>query len=109
MIRVGTPPGMPVYAGRGVWQRIRYRKEYKAKVRTMQDYFYTLADTLTSLLRGREVYTAMFHGEASDFVRFNRSAIRQPGTITQHTLRLDLIDGRRQYGESSGPVRRSGD
>ena len=61
----------------------------------MQDYFYTLADTLTSLLRGREVYTCMFHGEASDFVRFNRSAIRQPGTITQHTLRLDLIDGRR--------------
>jgi predicted Zn-dependent protease len=61
----------------------------------MQDYFYTLADTLTSLLRGREVYTCMFHGEASDFVRFNRSAIRQPGTVTQYTLRLDLIDGKR--------------
>jgi predicted Zn-dependent protease len=61
----------------------------------MQDYFYTLADTLTSLLRGSEVYTCLFHGEASDFVRFNRSAIRQPGTVTQYTLRLDLIDGKR--------------
>jgi predicted Zn-dependent protease len=61
----------------------------------MQDYFYTLADTITSLLRGSEVYTCTFHGEESDFVRFNRSAIRQPGAITQRSLGLDLIDGRR--------------
>ena len=61
----------------------------------MQEYFYTLADTITSRLRRGEVYTCMFHGEESDFVRFNRSAIRQPGTVTQRALSLDLIDGRR--------------
>ena len=47
----------------------------------MQDYFYTLADSITALLQGDEVYTCTFRGEDSDFVRFNRSAIRQPGTV----------------------------
>ena len=57
----------------------------------MQDYFYTLADTISTLLRGQEIFTCAFHGEDSDFVRFNRSAVRQPGTVTQRVLRLDLI------------------
>jgi predicted Zn-dependent protease len=61
----------------------------------MQAYFYTLADMLTTLLHGQEVYTCTFRGEESDFVRFNRSAIRQPGTVLQRSLSLDLIDGRR--------------
>ena len=43
----------------------------------MQEYFYTLADGLTGMLRGSEVYTCAFSGEDSDFVRFNRSAVRQ--------------------------------
>lgn len=61
----------------------------------MQDYFYTLADTLTALLQGDEVYTCTFRGEDSDFVRFNRSAIRQAGTVTQRFLGLDVIRGQR--------------
>ena len=56
----------------------------------MQDYFYTLADTLTALLHSQEMYTCAFRGEESDFVRFNRSAVRQPGTVTQRFLNLDL-------------------
>ncbi len=72
----------------------------------MQDYFYTLADTLSSLLRGQEVYTCAFHGEDSDFVRFNRSAVRQPGSITQRVLSLDLIDGQRH---AAGDIALSGD
>jgi predicted Zn-dependent protease len=61
----------------------------------MQEYFYTLANTITSLLHGREVYTCTFHGEESDFVRLNRSAIRQPGTVIQRAVSVDLINGRR--------------
>ena len=47
----------------------------------MQDYFYALADAITTSLHGDEFYTCTFHGEDSDFVRFNRSAIRQAGTV----------------------------
>src|SRR5262249_28576024 len=61
----------------------------------MQDYFYTLADTITALLQGDEVYTCTFRGEDSDFVRLNRSAIRQAGTVTQRFLAVDLIRGQR--------------
>ena len=61
----------------------------------MQDYFYTLADTVTALLQGDEVYTCTFRGEDSDFVRFNRSAIRQAGTVAQRFLSVDLIRGQR--------------
>ena len=72
----------------------------------MQDYFHALADTLTAHLQGREVYTCTFRGEDSDFVRFNRSAVRQAGTVRQRTLSLDLIEGRRH---AAGNVALSGD
>ncbi len=61
----------------------------------MQEYFHTLADTITGLLQGHEVYTCTFRGEESDFVRFNHSAVRQAGTVTQRFLNLDLIQGQR--------------
>lgn len=61
----------------------------------MQEYFYALADALTGLLRGNEVYTCTFRGEDSDFVRFNHSAVRQAGTVAQRFLNLDLIHGQR--------------
>jgi hypothetical protein len=49
----------------------------------MHEYFYTLADTITTLLKGDEIYTCTFRGEDSEFVRFNRSAVRQAGTVAQ--------------------------
>lgn len=61
----------------------------------MQEYFYALADTLTEQLQGDEIYTCTFHGEESDFVRLNHSAIRQPGSVTQRSLSVDLIRGHR--------------
>jgi predicted Zn-dependent protease len=61
----------------------------------MQDYFYALADAITALLHGDEFYTCTFRAEDSDFVRFNRSAIRQAGTVGQRFLTVDLIHGRR--------------
>jgi predicted Zn-dependent protease len=61
----------------------------------MQDYFYALAEGITKSLHGDEFHTCTFHAEDSDFVRFNRSAIRQAGTVDQRFLALDLIQGRR--------------
>ena len=72
----------------------------------MQDYFYTLADTISALLHGQEAYTCTFHGEDSDFVRFNRSVVRQPGTVAQRVLSLDLIAGQRH---TAGEMALSGD
>jgi predicted Zn-dependent protease len=60
----------------------------------MQTYFYDLMDDLTALLRGREIFTCYFTGEASDFVRFNQSRVRQAGHVIQQVLTLDLIQGR---------------
>ncbi|MBI3249643.1 MAG: TldE/PmbA family protein [Deltaproteobacteria bacterium] len=65
----------------------------------MQEYFCRLADRLTSLLQGKEIYTCTFDAEESDFVRFNHSAVRQAGTVTQRSLSVNLIDGQRHtYG-----------
>ncbi|HEY5870544.1 MAG TPA: metallopeptidase TldD-related protein [Candidatus Tectomicrobia bacterium] len=72
----------------------------------MQEYFSTLADTITTLLKGDEVYTCTFRGEDSDFVRFNQSAMRQAGTVTQRFLNLDLIRGQRH---AAADVALSGD
>ena len=72
----------------------------------MQEYFYQLADALTALLQGSEVYTCTFDAEDSDFVRFNRSAVRQAGTVTQRFFSLTLINGMRH---TSGTVSVSGE
>ncbi|MBW2280016.1 MAG: TldE/PmbA family protein [Deltaproteobacteria bacterium] len=64
----------------------------------MQDYFRDVAAELGSLLRGDEVFTCSFAGEDSDFVRFNRGAIRQAGSVSQRSLGIDLIEGRRHVG-----------
>src|SRR5215813_9799810 len=72
----------------------------------MQEYFYQLADSLSTLLQDGEVYTCTFDAEDSDFVRFNRSAVRQAGTVTQRFFSLTLINGMRH---TSGTVSLSGD
>jgi predicted Zn-dependent protease len=72
----------------------------------MQDYFYALADAITASLHGDEFYTCTFRAEDSDFVRFNRSAIRQAGTVVQRFLTLDLTHGRRH---AAAEVALSGD
>jgi predicted Zn-dependent protease len=72
----------------------------------MQEYFYRLADHLTTLLRGSEIYLCSFDAEDSDFVRFNRSAVRQAGTVMQRSLSVNLIDGNRH---THGSVTLSGD
>lgn len=61
----------------------------------MQQYFNELAAFLGHRMQGSEQYKFWFAAEASDFVRFNRSAIRQPGHVRQIMLTLHLIDGLR--------------
>jgi len=61
----------------------------------MQNYFFTLTDDLTAHLTGDEVLLANYSGEESDFVRFNTSAVRQAGTVTQRYMTIELIDGQR--------------
>ena len=61
----------------------------------MQQYFHELAAHLDTRLLAGEQYKCWLSGEASDFVRFNRSAIRQPGHVRQIYLSLSLIDGSR--------------
>ncbi|MDE2428847.1 MAG: TldE/PmbA family protein [Burkholderiales bacterium] len=59
----------------------------------MQQYFNLLADHVQTQLQETEQSTCWLSAESSDFVRFNRSAIRQPGHVQQSTLRLQLIQG----------------
>lgn len=61
----------------------------------MQSYFYELIEALQRRLRGDEVFVAWFDGEDSDFVRYNRGRVRQPGTVMQRALQVDLISGAR--------------
>ena len=61
----------------------------------MRHYFQLLAAMLDQCLVGTEQYKCWLAAEATDFVRFNRSAIRQAGHVRQAILSLDLIDGRR--------------
>ena len=61
----------------------------------MQQRFYDLATHLTAKLAGDEVLLARLSGETSEFIRFNRSAVRQAGSVQQAFCFLELIRGRR--------------
>lgn len=75
----------------------------KSITNQMQQYFYDLAALLGSRIQGSEQFTCWFSAEATDFVRFNRSLIRQPGHVHQMTLSLRLISGKR-HAESSATL-----
>ena len=62
---------------------------------TMESYFHELAAVLDGLVTAGETYLASFSGEASDFVRMNRGRVRQPGSVVQRCLDLELIRGAR--------------
>ena len=62
----------------------------------MQEYFHRLADCAIATLTGREHLLCNFTAEDSDFVRFNRSAVRQAGSVVQRDLQLKLVHGPRQ-------------
>lgn len=62
----------------------------------MKAFFHELADFVQSLARPGEVIASGFAAESSDFIRFNRSAVRQATNVRQARWTLTLIrDGRR--------------
>ena len=62
----------------------------------MQTYFYDFADYLSTLLKPGEIYLAWLSAEESDFIRFNKSAVRQATSVKQIALTVTLIaNGRR--------------
>jgi predicted Zn-dependent protease len=61
----------------------------------MKELFLDLAGYANGELRGDEVLLTSFDGEVSDFLRFNHARVRQPMTVRQAYLTLELIDGRR--------------
>lgn len=58
-------------------------------------YFAEIATALDHAIGAHERYTASFAAECSDFVRLNRGKVRQPGSVTQAYLDVDLIAGQR--------------
>ena len=62
----------------------------------MKEAFFDLAGALTRELRGDEVLLSELAAERSDFVRFNRGRVRQPGSVEQRYLSLRLVRERRQ-------------
>ncbi len=66
----------------------------------MQHQFFDLADLIQSSLRAGEGFLANVSGEDSHFVRFNRSAVRQAGAVSQRYLSLELFHGKRHASQS---------
>jgi predicted Zn-dependent protease len=62
----------------------------------MKELFFDLAGYANGLLRGGEALLANVEAEVSDFLRFNHARVRQPMTVRQAYLTLELVDGRRQ-------------
>jgi predicted Zn-dependent protease len=72
----------------------------------MEQYFYNLANFIDQQLQKDEVYLCNFSAEQSDFIRFNRAKVRQPGSVEQRYVELDLIEGNRH---ATGQLTLSGD
>jgi predicted Zn-dependent protease len=72
----------------------------------MQEYFYRLADFIDKQLQNNEISLCELTAEKSDFIRFNKAKIRQPTSVEQRYLEIDLIDGKRH---STGSLALSGD
>ena len=68
-------------------------RDIPAAPAVMETYFHDLAASLDDLVAAGEKYTANFSAEASDFVRMNRGKVRQPGTVVQRYIEIDLIRG----------------
>ena len=62
----------------------------------MQTWFYALADFIGTQLHANETTLAWLSAEESNFVRFNRNAVRQAGSVKQLMLTLSLIANQRR-------------
>ncbi len=62
----------------------------------MQTYFYQLADHLHTRTQSGETYLAYLSAEDSNFVRFNKNAVRQAGSVKQMYLSISLVAKQRR-------------
>ena len=62
----------------------------------MKTHFFAIADYVQTLLKIGEVSLANLSAEESNFVRFNKSMIRQAGSIKQIGLAISLIANKRR-------------
>ena len=62
----------------------------------MKTHFFAIADFIQTLLKPGEVSLSNLSAEESNFVRFNKSAIRQAGSIKQIGLAISLIANNRR-------------
>ena len=62
----------------------------------MRTYFYQLADFIGTQIRANETWLAYLSAEDSSFVRFNKSLVRQAGSVRQSGLTLSLIARQRR-------------
>src|SRR4029450_1200863 len=70
-------------------------RDHAAQAATMESYFNDVATQLDGLVPAGETHTAWFAAECSDFVRMNRGKVRQPGSVVQRYLGVELIRGAR--------------
>lgn len=66
----------------------------------MRQYFEDLANHVDSLARAGEVIISRLSAEDSDFIRFNRNAVRQATGAKQFTWTLSLIHGMKRIDAS---------
>jgi predicted Zn-dependent protease len=66
----------------------------------MKSFFYDIAEQLFKHLRANEWSEIYFSSESSNFVRINKSQIRQPGHVTQHFLTLRLGSGQKKISST---------
>jgi predicted Zn-dependent protease len=62
----------------------------------MRDYFERLAAHVEAQAHASEVIVSRLSAEESDFIRFNRSAVRQATAVKQLTWELSLVHGARR-------------
>jgi predicted Zn-dependent protease len=62
----------------------------------MREYFHDLARHIDTLARPGEIFLSWLSAEESDFIRFNRSAVRQATAVRQVHWTLTLIAGKRR-------------
>jgi predicted Zn-dependent protease len=62
----------------------------------MREYFHALADHVQSLARPGEVIVSWLAAEESDFIRFNRSRVRQAVAVRQALWTVTLTQGKRR-------------
>jgi len=66
----------------------------------MRNYFEDLAKSVEARTRPSEVIISRLSAEESDFIRFNKSAVRQATAVRQFSWSLTLIEGTRRIDSS---------